>query len=210
MSSALPPETGDAAPPVRLSRLDRQARVGILRNLNPVPRPPARRPALTGRWPSLRSSRRPPENRVEQAAQDYHCAATQGQHALPETAVQRSADGQVQRIDIAGLMSSVNDVGVNPAVRVAYGASVRADGDSPPEPPKRRKRPHILTPEAWTDDTDEDDDALAAAFEVARQEHDAQHPAPPAPSSRRRLWIVLMGLLVACAILVLIPGRVTP
>lgn len=39
--------------------LERQARVGILRNPNAPPRPPQRKARLTGKWPSLQSTRRP-------------------------------------------------------------------------------------------------------------------------------------------------------
>jgi len=39
--------------------LERQARVGILRNPNAPPRPPPRKAALMGKWPRLRSGRRP-------------------------------------------------------------------------------------------------------------------------------------------------------
>lgn len=41
------------------ARRERQARVGILRNPNSPPAPPARRVALTGKWMRLRSTRRP-------------------------------------------------------------------------------------------------------------------------------------------------------
>lgn len=39
--------------------LERQARVGILRNPNNPPLPPQRKARLTGKWPNLQSTRRP-------------------------------------------------------------------------------------------------------------------------------------------------------
>ena len=205
LGSAPPPETGETVAQRRISRLERQARVGILRNLNPVPRPPARRPALTGRWPCLRSTRRPPDARVEQAAQQYLADNSDGDaQPLAGAAVRRGADGQLQRIDIAGLMASVEGLGVATGGRLRFAATMRADGESPADPPPRSPRPpSILSPEAWIEPEDEDDDALAEAFEDARQH--APPPAPP-PVRRGRLWGVLIGLLVALVIALLAPG----
>ncbi|WP_127106275.1 hypothetical protein [Pararhodobacter zhoushanensis] len=120
----------------------------------------------------------------------------------------RSPDGRVRRIDIDGLMASVDGVGTDPPVRVAYAATMRADGESAPDVPKRRRPPSILSAEAWADDADEDDDPLAIAFEAAKHAPDAQ-PAPPARRSRTGLWIALIGLVVALAIAVLVPGWTT-
>jgi hypothetical protein len=50
--------TAPAAATRHQLRLDRQARVGILRNLNEPPRLPPRKASLTGRWLDLRSRRR--------------------------------------------------------------------------------------------------------------------------------------------------------
>jgi hypothetical protein len=49
-------------------RLDRQARVGILRNLKEPPRLPPRRTSLTGKWLDLRSRRRLQRDRIEPLA----------------------------------------------------------------------------------------------------------------------------------------------
>ena len=50
--------TAPPAPTRHQMRLDRQARVGILRNLKEPPRLPPRKAALTGKWLDLRSRRR--------------------------------------------------------------------------------------------------------------------------------------------------------
>ncbi|MCW1931195.1 hypothetical protein [Pararhodobacter zhoushanensis] len=120
----------------------------------------------------------------------------------------RSPDGRVRRIDIDGLMASVEGVGTEPAVRVAYAATIRADGESAADVPKGRKPPSILSAEAWTDEADEDDDPLAIAFEAAKHAP-VVHRAPPARHSRTGLWIAVIGLLVALAIAVLVPGWMT-
>ncbi|KPQ06920.1 MAG: hypothetical protein HLUCCA12_08085 [Rhodobacteraceae bacterium HLUCCA12] len=56
-TSPTPDLPGD---PRSLGRAKRQARVGLLRNPNAPPRPPARKARLMGKWPELRSSRRHP------------------------------------------------------------------------------------------------------------------------------------------------------
>ncbi len=54
-----PSETPAAAAARRARMLDRQARIGILRNPNTPPRPPQRKARLMGKWPNLQSTRRP-------------------------------------------------------------------------------------------------------------------------------------------------------
>lgn len=51
-------DAADGAPSRHQMRLDRQARVGILRNLREPPRLPPRKAPLTGKWMDLRSARR--------------------------------------------------------------------------------------------------------------------------------------------------------
>jgi hypothetical protein len=58
------------APTRHQLRLDRQARVGILRNLKEPPRLPPRKAALTGKWLDLRSRRRLRRQGVELTATD--------------------------------------------------------------------------------------------------------------------------------------------
>lgn len=58
MPDVLSPETAVSAETRRRMRLDRQARVGLLRNPNRPPPPRPRRAAIMGRWLNLRSSRR--------------------------------------------------------------------------------------------------------------------------------------------------------
>ncbi len=59
--------TAPAAATRRQLRLDRQARVGILRNLNEPPRLPPRKASLTGKWLDLRSRRRLRQQGIELA-----------------------------------------------------------------------------------------------------------------------------------------------
>ena len=205
-----PPDTADSAPHEsaalrRRSRQERQARVGILRNINNPPRPPTRRAHIMGRWLDLRSSRRPHATAVEQAAQDVVARLSPEPDAprapLP---LRRAENGGVLAIDIAGLMASVAGIGSEAPIRAAYGATMRADGATPAAPPPKPHKPDILTAEAWIDDgDDEESDALAQAFRAANE-----HAIAPTPSQGRRrgLWIVLMGALLALVVLVLVPA----
>ncbi|PTX02991.1 hypothetical protein [Pararhodobacter aggregans] len=191
----------------RQDRLERQARVGILRNPKSPPRPPSRRAALMGRWPKLRSSRRPRDSAVEDAAQAVVTRLVPvAEGARGPLAVRRDAEGRVQSIDLAGLMASVDSMGSAAPVRTPFAASIRADGTEAEAPPPAPAKPAILTPAAWIDDQDdpvEDQDALGQAFRDAAE--------PPvtdaAPSPRRRgLWIVGLGVLIALTVLVILPA----
>lgn len=191
-----PPDTADQAPPMsaalrRRERQERQARVGILRNHNDPPRPPLRHARLMGRWPDLRSARRP-----HPAEGD---APTGG--GVPAEAPPRDAPASAPVIDIAGLMASVEGIGSAAPARESFAAEMRADGaaEAPPPPAK----PAILTAEAWLDDiADPDEDALVKAF---REEDDPPAPAPTVVRRLRGLWIVLMGAVLAFVVLVLVP-----
>lgn len=193
----------------RRSRQDRQARVGILRNVNDPPKPPARRPALLGRFPTLRSSRRPQTQAVEAAAQQVvRVLAPDGDAAArAPVPLRRDADGTVLSVDIAGLMASVEGIGTRRHARTPYAASMRADGPAPDAPPPAPRKAAILTAAAWIDDQDdpaEDADALAQAF------RDATDGALPRGFARRpsrqALRIVLLGALLALFVLVLLPA----
>lgn len=141
----MPPVT--AVPPLqrRLSRLERQGRVGILRNTNDPPRPPARKAALMARWPTLRSARRPGIAPAPEA-QPVEMSLSPAPDAL-----KRDAAGQIAGIDIAGLMASVEGIGTQPPARAAFAAQMRAEA-APPDPASRRRaRPSALIPEAWAE-----------------------------------------------------------
>lgn len=209
-----PADTDPDGSPVsrRQSRQDRQARVGILRNPNSPPRPPARRASLMGRWPSLRSSRRQSAEAVAQAAESVVTALGGGQSGpRPAVPVRRSADGSVQAIDIAGLMASVEEIGKPTPGRIGYGADIRPDGSLAPATAPTRRRPSVLTREAWLDldDETEDEDALGDAFRDS-----AAAPQSPAAAPGRRLtaagraglWIVGLGTLTALGILIVLPA----
>ncbi|MCB1390746.1 MAG: hypothetical protein KDK12_16655 [Rhodobacteraceae bacterium] len=193
----------DLAAQRRLSRRERQARVGILLNPRDPPRPPPRRAALMGRWPSLRSSRRPRHDSVEEAANAVVSQLRRGETdtggALP---VRRGADGAVQAIDVARLMASVEGVGAGTPVRTPYGSSMRATGMEPEPPVRQPAVPAILTAEAWIteeDDPEEDRDALGMALRSTRPQ--------PVPRPRRRGWrIVGLGVMLALGVLILLPA----
>ncbi len=193
-----PPDAADQAPPMsaalrRRERQERQARVGILRNHNDPPRPPLRHARLMGRWPDLRSARRPHPAEADAPAEVAQQA--------PESDAPRAAHGNVPVIDIAGLMASVEGIGSAAPARESFAADMRADGaaEAPPPPAK----PAILTAEAWLDDVaDPDEDALVKAF---REEDDPPAPAPAIVRRLRGLWIVLMGVVLAFVVLVLVP-----
>lgn len=209
------PDTAELAPHEsaalrRHSRLERQARVGILRNVNDPPRPPPRRASLLARWPSLRSSRRAHASAVESAAQGVVARhATEPGAPLAPLPLRRAADGTVQAIDIAGLMASVTQTATDAPHRTPYAAAMRADGTGSAPLPAQVAKPKVLRAEAWIADDDdpaEDTDALSTAFREAA----ARSPEAPASESdqhrRRGLWIVLSGVFLALFILVLLPA----
>ena len=203
MQDAIDSRTRDdsAAPAQRRTRQDRQARVGILRNPNSPPRPPTRRASLTGRWPSLRSSRRPSSAAVAEAAESVVTTLTADQDGpRPVVPVRHAADGSVQAIDVAGLMASVEAVGTAAPVRAAYAAHIRPDGEAAPATVSGT-RPSVLTAAAWMD---EDEDALAQAFRHPAP--DAEMPSAPPARRSRGWWIVGLGVALALAVLVLLPA----
>lgn len=182
--------TADAAAPSRaLLRQERQARVGILRNPNQPPKPPPRRARLMGKWPALRSSRRPGPDSAPPPAVDG--APTPA--PAPGEPVRLTDDGAVAGIDIAGLMASVEGIAATPPARAPFAAEFRHDVARASAARARRGKPSILSAEAWIDP---DDPA----------------PPPPAPSTprparrrrARRLWPLILGTGLALAILVLV------
>ncbi|GAB4268533.1 MAG: hypothetical protein Kow0013_19370 [Pararhodobacter sp.] len=194
-------------PPTLRARMrqERQARVGILRNTNQPPRPPARRAKLMGKWLNLRSSRRP-HPRTEPAAQPAAPAKVAQPHAPandaaaePFVGVSLAADGSVAAIDVKSLMASVEGYGTAQPVRAAFASEFRHDVARPAkqiETP-RSTRPSILSPEAWEDDDDEDEDEAP----------EASAPAPTrVPRKGRRsgpIWWAVKGfVLFASALLV--------
>lgn len=141
----------------RAQRQERQARVGILRNPNRPPQPPARKAALMGKWPRLRSSRRPanmPETDFDNAGD---AQATAQATAAANTPLVEQTDDQITGINIAGLVDSVRDIGResgrDTAVRRSFAADLReaeADlgpltarsGDAAAERPSRSAEAH--------------------------------------------------------------------
>lgn len=196
-----PPETADTAPPLsaalrRRARQERQARVGILRNHNDPPRPPLRHARLMGRWPDLRSARRPQTE--AEALADGDAAAEVVQQAPESDAPRAAAHGNAPVIDIAGLMASVEGLGKAAPPRESFAAGMRADGAAEAPPPAAK--PAILTAEAWLDESDDpDEDAIVKAL------RDADPPAPSLVRRLRGLWIVLIGVFLAFFVLVLAP-----
>ena len=196
MTIAADPPSADSVHRRRQSRLARQARVGILRNPNEPPRPPPRKASLTGRWLSLRSSRRPPAQEVVEAALAVTNPPDGGTDAadLPRAALRHDDQGRLAGIDVAGLMASVEGLGTAKPLRTPYGAGIRPDMapvNSATPRPRARPRPA------------EDPDPVA----------DAPDPPPPpsteAPPPRRkrgRLWPLVGGVVVALITLVLLPA----
>ena len=212
----VPPADPAGEPPARAARNgDRQARVGILRNPNAPPRPPPRRASLTGRWPLLRSKRRPPGCRGKGAdlVDPAPLADNDESGQSIARAVRRAENGRVQSIDIDSLMASVAGIGRDGPTRTPYSAIALGteDADDPSADPRK---PAVLTAAAWIEDEDgdEDDDPLGDAFSQAlsdgspwpEQEGDGDATdGPQSPDARagRRRWsgllVWLAGLLVA-------------
>ncbi len=215
------PDAAIGAPPARGIRRgkDLQARVGILRNPNAPPVPPPRRAALTGRWPSLRSQRRPSGKRGKAAGKgasdppDPQAADRTASVAIPDRTAPRPARASGTRpedapsIDIESLMASVAGIGKPERVRAPYSALALGDeGDD--ERPAPDRKPAILTAAAWLDeDEEEDDDPLGRAFGAALTDGtpwpqgDTPAPPEPAPLAPRRgpLWLGLAVLVLAAA-----------
>lgn len=192
-------------------RLERQARVGILRNLNAPPRPPARRANLMGKWMNLRSSRRPQSGQVITAVEAI-CAEAGIEAASVENIVQSRDDGTVESIDIAGLMSSVANLGQAAPVRNSFGANMRPDRDIAPPPVAPAPEPSILSRDAWLDHVPTEDDDEDTAPAMAETANSAFRPPryrallSPALSLLRNLFLVVLGLFLALAILTAIQG----
>lgn len=112
----------------RAQRQERQARVGILRNPNRAPNPPSHRPPLMGKWLPLRSSRRP----------------SQGAAPPPEAEVEDDSppvlagdNGEIQGIDLARLMDSIEGLGRKPPGRAGVADHIlRAKPPAAPPPPR--------------------------------------------------------------------------
>lgn len=192
----------DASMSRRLSRLERQARVGILRNPNSPPRPPARRATLTGRWPSLRSSRRPPGSVVQDAADSVVTQLSAQQDRAPQVTVK---DGKTS-IDVASLMASVEDVGTVPPSRSPFAAAFRDDVPAASPKAARPRRASILSKDAWIDDQDspEDEDALGDAFRDAAEVAAEDAASSLAPRNRWRGLVMIVLLLVMLGAMALI------
>ncbi len=211
MTTAAPTDTANAAR--RASRLARQARVGILHNPADPPKPPPRRAPLMGRWPSLRSGRRPTAQRLEGAVQSVVAslgdAADDGaggrtvDESVPRTAVQQGVDGRVTGIDIAALMAAANGITAGTAdsapIRTPFAASMRSDR-APESPLSGTRKPRVLTADAWLDFAPEAQGDPAPGMET--------HPTTPArPRRARAARIVALGVTLSLATLVAISVR---
>lgn len=141
------------------ARGNSQQRVGILRNPNRAPLPPPRRAALTGKWPSLRSSRRPQPDSVMSAARavagegygdgdsDVHTvdeplsvapdtlqtrqSRLRGNGAPNRDKPARAGKKDAVKINIAKLMDDVADLGERKSKRARFGASASASTPAP-------------------------------------------------------------------------------
>jgi len=197
--------------PGRMSRQERQARVGILRNPASPPRLPARRTPLMGRWLNLRSSRRPSGSSVAAAAESVVTTLTANHDGpRPSVPVRRAADGSVQAIDIAGLIASVEGIGGAAPARIPFAASMRADADAAP-PPAGPQKVQVQRAAAGIDDDDSggESQALAAALRNTQAPAPGQTRQSPSQAARRAFWIVGIGIALAAVVLILLPaGRV--
>lgn len=182
-------------------RRERQARVGILRNTNAPPKPPTRRAALTGKWPSLRSSRRASQALVDDLMRRIMPAAS---HSAPKMAVaappppaaaphvapqvRTKPDGTVASIDVQGLMETIEEPRPTQPVRAPFAAEYRAAVDQSAKAIEASQTPPILRAEAW-------DQPLNTDTSADRVEE------PPAPRRRRRaqvLSLILRAGLLFC------------
>ena len=102
----MPSESADSEMPPQPCRdqlrLDRQARVGILRNPKEPPPLPLRKAALTGRWVDLRSRRRLRRQGIDLPPLAAMPHAASAPPHLP------AGDGQGARIDIDRLMTEMD------------------------------------------------------------------------------------------------------
>lgn len=146
----------------RVQRQERQARVGILRNPNRVPGPPAHRPPLIGKWLPLRSSRRPPEM-GEEAVPCWDPAPADDES---RSSVLEGDNGEIRRIDLAWLMESVEGLGQKRPARVGIADHI-VDAAPPPARPAEDAR-------------------LAEAMREPEAELGAADPAPPPDPGRLR------------------------
>lgn len=205
MSIAADSPPADSAYRRRQSRIARQARVGILRNTNEPPRPPPRKAALTGRWLSLRSSRRPPQQEVVEAALAVTHPPDGGADPanLPLAALRHDEQGRLAGIDVARLMASVAGLGTAKPIRTPYGADIRPDVPPPSlnpvsgAMPRTRAKPR---PDLFEEEVEDD------VPPHAPHPPDDQPPVVPRHSRRRSVWPVLGGIALAFVALVLVPA----
>lgn len=180
----------------RHRRQGRQARVGILRNTNEPPHPPPRKAALTGRWLSLRSSRRPPEQRLVDAALSVVRQPDAGSEtaSLPADALHHDEAGRLAGIDVAGLMASVEGLGTSKPIRTPYGAQMRPDlpSEAVTPPPPRRKTQAVRG-----------ESTEAPAIDAAPSH---AKPALPLRSRPSLLAPILGGVVLSLAVLILVPA----
>lgn len=160
----------------------RQQRVGILRNTNRASPPLPRRAQLTGKWLSLRSSRRAAPSMVEVATQMVQTdkgllvawAEEGARQPVPETAspgrgeasgrvepvcsaelqghANAAPDAPVTRIDIARLTKAVADRGTKKSCRRRYGEAVSPTCTPLADPSAEKRAPTNLSDSGADDD----------------------------------------------------------
>jgi hypothetical protein len=108
-------------------RLDRQARVGILRNPKEPPRLPPRKAVLTGKWLDLRSRRR-----LRRDGLDLGPAPDMGEGTAGATLL-RARNGRIAAIDIDRLMAEAEAHEGGRAARRPFAQGFRAgvEGNAP-------------------------------------------------------------------------------
>jgi len=128
------PARQDAGP--RQGRKNRQARVGILPNPNRAALPPPHRPPLMGRFPRLRSSRRPPpgmddggELALTGADPAFAVGGAPGASAESDgdLGLVLDPDGRIARIDVDRLIDSVRDRALPRTRRAGYADHLLGD-----------------------------------------------------------------------------------
>lgn len=173
-------------------RRERQARVGILRNTNAPPKPPLRRAALTGKWPSLRSSRRAAPELIagltgKMTAQPAPEIARPTAQGTP-IRVQTDPTGAVTGVDVDALARDAATPATASAprqpVRAPFAAEYRGAADRAAQQEADRQ-PEILRPETWRD--------LASPAPAPACDPPTIRDAPAWPMRFRRLATRLIG-----------------
>ncbi|MEZ5750511.1 MAG: hypothetical protein R3D60_00630 [Paracoccaceae bacterium] len=166
----------------------RQARVGILRNPKTPPVPPVRRVALTGRFPSLRSSRRPPDDLRDRALRSVETYAS-----TRRKPVETTPEGAVTAIDVGQLMASVSGLNDRKAGRAPFAAEYRAD-----VPRAEKARPAFVPIPPDPEDT-RPPDPMPEVDDLAPQ------PLPLVRMLAVAMWVSAAACLAVASLITLFP-----